>query len=218
MDEDENKQIAYYTRFLLNGGKVKNVQKSLIPKIKIILTISKKKAISKGQKDTVKQIQSILLDLDKVENQMASKPKKDRFSESQQTILLKNQAKQQSPENMNKSQSALSLHQNKKNLPYIQRSQSRQISTKKYSDEQLEEMLQSMINGTKNEIEIDSIPDLKQYVNLKINNLVDNGELIEAQKYETINQQLVSFTASKHKYDLKSHRKKEYINQLKKLD
>lgn len=28
MDEDENKQIAYYTRFLLNGGKVKNVQKS----------------------------------------------------------------------------------------------------------------------------------------------------------------------------------------------
>lgn len=146
---------------------------------------------------------------------MASKPKKDRFSESQQTILLKNQAKQQSPENMNKSQSALSLHQNNKNLPYIQRSQSRQISTKKYSDEQLEEMLQSMINGTKNEIEIDSIPDMKQYVNLKINHLVDNGELIEAQKYETINQQLVSFTASKHKYDLKSNRKKEYINQLK---
>ena len=50
---------------------------------------------------------------------------------------------------------------------------------------------------------------------LKINHLVDNGELIEAQKYETINQQLISFTASKHKYDLKSNRKKEYINQLK---
>lgn len=209
MDEDENKKIAYYARFLLDGGNVKNVPVSSIPKIKIVLTISKKKAISKGQTDTVKKIQSILSDLELAENR-AQKTPKNIYYENQSIPMPKMQGKYQ----QKKPQSSLSLYQNNQNLPQIQRSQSRQINKRNFPDEELEKILQCLINGSKNEIEIDIIPELIQFTKQKINNLVNEDKLIEAQKYETINQQLISSSTSRYKHDLKSNKKKEYISQL----
>ena len=213
MDEDENKKIAYYTRFLLDGGNVKKIPYSLISNIKIVLTISKKKAISNGQRDKVKQIQRILSDLDKIDNKLPSSPNNNWYCEDQSSMLTKKQEENQL-QNPTNPQSSLSLYQKNEKLPNIQRAQSKQSKKRIHSSEQLEEILESLVIGNKNEIEIDIIPELIQYAKVKIDSLVKEGKLIEAQKYETVNNQLISSTTSRYKNNQKLNKKKEYIDQL----
>lgn len=202
MDDDENQKITYYACFLLNDGNAKEVPASLIPKITVVLSVAKKKAITKGQINNVKQIQQILANLDNLKGKTTS------GNSPSSKHPYTNHSSTTSPSRKSDHRSKSS--QLKINLPPIQKKQNT-TPTIDISDEELDLILEDLVNGRTTEVDVDVLPSLIGYTKIKIKDLIGCDELITAQKYEDVYQQLISF---RHLQNSKVNKKSDLTAQL----
>ncbi|KAK8892271.1 hypothetical protein M9Y10_029496 [Tritrichomonas musculus] len=87
-----------------------------------------------------------------------------------------------------------------------------------YTDEQLDVALENMVNGNSFIPKSDVLPELIDYAKRKIDNLIKNGELITAQKYEDVYQQMQSSKQAWEGCNTKSLKLNELTNQMNKAD
>ncbi|OHS98352.1 hypothetical protein TRFO_08941 [Tritrichomonas foetus] len=241
MAESDNQQhvVADHVRNLLNGSNPKDVPKKYVPKIRAILIQAKKSAISKGQANVVKQIQKILNDLPIVDDhEQQENTQNDGYSRqrSQSSLprcktpansrskpysnLASNSPSSTTPSNYNSQSNSRnpSRSASKRTSRNASRSTSNKASPRNmsggFSDDQLDPIIEDLVNGNSYIPENDMLPDLINYSKRKIDSLIKNNELIKAQKYENIYQQLAASQSGWNTVDSKSSKKNELAGRL----
>lgn len=90
----------------------------------------------------------------------------------------------------------------------------RQPKKRNYTDEQLDAALENMVSGNSFIPPTDVISELIDYSKRKIDFLIENGELISAQKYEDVYQQMQSSKLAWEECNAKSAKLNELVNHL----
>ena len=187
MLSNEEKKIRYYSQNLINNEIApKNIPFELVSEIIEYLASRKNPAIERGQVEKLKSIQQALNDLERYKEEMEAKI-----------------AKQKLIEQMNS--------QYRKCLPKINNPKD---DGPEYSEQELDDMLESLVNGYETDPDVRIIPELVVYTKSRIEHLVQNDDLLNAQRYEHVYQQLLSYNNNSSYYESQDVKRKKYQSQL----
>lgn len=201
MSNDETQIVSDIVYMLLNDSDnydSNSIPKRFLPTIKAVLIEMKSTAIKKGQTPIVKKIQHILSYLP--EDHKKSKTL-NPGSSSPNPNLSPTLANNNTP---SLQRQTLKSTYNKKNV----------LQKRFCSDEQLDTALDKMVNGSSFIPEAKILPELIKYSKKKIDDLIKEGELFNAQKYEDVYEQMQASKQTWENCSSKAARIEELRKQL----
>ena len=168
MNEDEIRQVAHFCRELLSGKPASDVPQEILPKVQAVMEAAMLNAVTEGNAQRVRQIQSIIADIDGVKG----------LTETKNEIEGKGLPEIPSPESMNSAEP--------KSLPESRNSPEQRDSAPPESVE-LNDTLEKLVNGAAcDQVEPEKLPELITFTKQKIDSLIERRRLIRAQKYEDV--------------------------------